>query len=342
MRALVRGENNTLSIRQVRDPDVVNADDVLIRVRATGICGTDIHIVSGAYPAKLPLILGHESTGEVIRVGSAVERFRAGDRVVLDPTFTCGQCFYCRSDRPNYCAEKATTETGVARDGTFAELHVAREAFLHSLPKELDFAAGTLTEPLACVLQALRQTRLHAHSRVLVMGLGPLGLMFSLAAQFMGCEVHAADIAGYRVERARELGIAAQDCSRDPLVALAPSNGERFDIVVDTSGCMLEKLLPKVDRGGDLLLIGLNYRYEASIKPSYLTDNGIRLIGSIDTNRTFAPALEMLRRHAPLRGIVSHSLGLERFADAFELLGVSLHSGGGRSAPRANKIVLEP
>src|SRR5215831_14121755 len=128
MRALVIDESNSVALRTVDEPRIERADEVLLRVRATGICGTDIHIVGGAYPAKRPLILGHETTGELVATGAGVTRFPTGDRVILDPTYFCGQCFYCLNDRPNYCARKSTTETGVSRDGTFAELHVAREA----------------------------------------------------------------------------------------------------------------------------------------------------------------------------------------------------------------------
>src|SRR5215831_13335196 len=99
MRALVIDESNSVALRTVDEPRIE---------RATGICGTDIHIVGGAYPAKRPLILGHETTGEVLATGAGVTRFRTGDRVILDPTYFCGQCFYCLNDRPNYCARKST------------------------------------------------------------------------------------------------------------------------------------------------------------------------------------------------------------------------------------------
>ena len=343
MRALVYERGQNLKLTSVPSPTIKRDDEVLIKVKSTGICGTDILILGGVYPTKPSLIIGHESTGEVLEVGSAVTRFRVGDRVVLDPTYFCGQCFYCLNDRPNYCVEKANFETGVSHDGTFAEYHVAREAFFHLLPEELDYAEGTLTEPLACALNALRQTRVSTESRVLVVGLGPMGLLFSLALQFMGCEVKAVDIAEYRIQTARNAGI---DCEKlnsgDSLESIHPVVGDRFDLIVDTSGQMLNHALPKVDKGGDLLLVGLNYRFEATITPSYLTDNGIRLIGSIDTNRTFDPALQMLRRSPALRQIVTHRFNMEHYQDAFGLLGVNLSDASKRSEVRAAKIVLEP
>lgn len=343
MRALVFEKNKPLTLANVPAPVIKNDDEVLIKISATGICGTDIHILGGAYPTKPSLILGHESTGEVLETGKAVTRFKTGDQVVLDPTFFCGQCLYCLNDRPNYCVQKAHFETGVSFDGTFAEFHVAREAFLHHLPDGVDTAEGTLTEPLACALNALRQTRVRNESRVMVIGLGPMGLLFGVALQFMGCEVIGTDISDFRVSTARELGLDARKTdSNEAFASIEPAVGNRFDLIVDTSGQMLDKALPRVDKGGDLLLVGLNYRYKCSITPSYLTDNGIRLIGSIDTNRTFDPALQMLRRCKQLRKIITHRMQMEAYKEAFNLLGVNIEQADMRTEVRAAKVVLTP
>lgn len=338
MQALIFHEPQKLELCDVPAPVASRDSQVLIRVEATGICGTDIHIASGNYPATAGVILGHETTGVVVETGAAVQRFRPGDRVILDPTYHCGVCFYCQTDRPNYCKEKARTETGVSSPGTFAEYHVAEQAFLYAMPDELTFAEGTLTEPLACCLHALQQTRYRTDARVLVVGAGPMGLLFAISLRAMGLDVVCGDIQPYRLEQARAIMQGAvHDFRGDGLDRCR--DGARFDLVVDTSGCMLERLLPRVERGGDLLLAGLDYNHEARIRPSYLTDNGIRLVGSIDTNRTFARAIDLLRRVPDYRRIVTHSLPLREHARAFELLGVT---PGKRGAIQANKIVLQP
>lgn len=338
MRALVFGGEGRVALREVPDPRIQRGDEVLLRVEATGICGTDLHIVSGRYAARPGVILGHETTATVLEVGAEVRRVAPGDRVVLDPTYHCGACALCRSDRPNYCEEKATTETGVSSDGTYAEHHVAREAFLHRLPEELSFAEGTLTEPLACCLHALRQVRFRPDTRALVVGAGPMGLLFTTALQAMGLDVVIGDVAPYRLERATDIAGRARDLRGGIDEALGAA---RFDLVVDTSGRMLDKILPRVERGGDVLLAGLDDGYEAAVRPAYLTDNGIRLVGSIDTDRTFPPALALLRRAPAMRRIVTHEYPLSAYEEAFTALGVRLGSRA-RGPIQATKVVLRP
>src|SRR5262249_49392428 len=116
---------------------------------------------------------------------------------------------------------------------------------------------------------------------------------------------------------------------------------EGYDLIVDTTGSMLEAALPFVRRGGEILLIGLDYTYEARIRPSYLVDNSIRLIGTIDTDRTFATAISLLRRRPVFRQIVTHGLSLANYEPALGLLGIDA-SCGRRGEPRANKVVLVP
>lgn len=339
MKALIFDKEKGLDLRDAPEPRVVRDDDVLMKVSATGICGTDLHILGGAYPAKAGIILGHETAGVVLEVGRRVTRFKEGDRVILDPTFHCGMCHYCQTNRPNYCTAKAYTETGVSHDGTFAERHVAREAFLHELPGELSFEEGSLTEPLACCLNALTHTRMRQDSRVLVVGAGPIGLLFGVAVHSMGAEVAIGDIESYRIEQAGSLLPQVHDLRDDGLGRLA--SGPRFDLVIDTSGRALDKILPIVERGGEVVLAGLDYGYEVAIRPSFLTDNGIRLIGSIDTNRTFSTAISMLRRVPALRKVITHRFPLAGFADAFGTLGLDLRTRE-RKNVRANKVILVP
>lgn len=339
MQALILNESGTLECREVPTPSIQHPDEVLLRIEATGICGTDLHILSGAYHATRGIILGHESTGVVEEVGPLVHNVRVGERVVLDPTYHCGVCHYCQTSRPNYCTEKSHTETGVSHDGTYAAFHVAKAHFLHPLPDTVSFAVGTLTEPLACVLNALRQTRLRAESRVLIVGAGPIGMLCGLAALHMGCDVTLGDVNAYRIGRARSLFEQVQDYREAPLSEV--NAALRYDIAVDTSGQALPQLLPIIARGGDILLLGLDEKAEVNIHPSYLTDNGIRLIGSIDSNQTMVPALELIRRHRDFQQIVSHEYSLSEFTRAFSTLGLDLAKRT-RGPLSGSKIVLHP
>jgi len=339
MKALVFDENKLLELREVEKPKIVNDTDVLLQIKATGICGTDIHILQKDYPAKKGIILGHESSGVVEEVGSRVTNVKVGESVILDPTYHCEICYYCQNNRPNYCAEKHHTETGVSHDGTFAEYHVVNSSFLFPLPKGMTFEEGTLAEPLACVLNALRQTRIVPESRVLVIGAGPIGLLFATTTESMGCEVTIGDVDEYRIKNARELFSLVQDYKKKDLLSTNAQN--KFDIIVDTSGKSLERVLQLIDRGGDVLVIGLDYSFEAKIKPSFLTDNGIRIIGSIDSNRTFAPAIKLISQNKKFGKIITHTFPIDDYENAFGALGLNLKTLA-REKINGNKVVICP
>jgi threonine dehydrogenase-like Zn-dependent dehydrogenase len=339
MKALVLNENQGLELRDIPKPKICRDNEALIRVKATGICGTDIHILMGEYSAKTGIPLGHESSGVVEEIGAKVTNVKPGERVILDPTYFCGICFYCQNDRPNYCGEKSNTETGVSHGGTYAEYHVVDSNFLHHLPDEMSFETATLAEPLACVINALRQTRIKPESRVLVVGTGPMGLLFALATKSMGCEVTVGDISNYRIKQAKLLFQKVQDYRETKLLSLNPKKS--FDLVIDTSGRALEELIEVVDRGGDILVIGLDYSYEAKINPSYLTDNGIRIVGSIDSNKTFYAAIKMLQQVKDFEKIVTHTFPIDEYKMAFQTLGLDFRSLQ-RGEILGNKVVICP
>lgn len=149
-------------------------NDVVIRVRAAGICGTDLHIFKGEYEAGYPLIPGHEFSGEVVAVGAHVERFREGDRVTADPNIACNRCANCQRNEPNQC--KHLQAVGVTRDGAFAEYVVVPEGNVFSIGS-IPFDDAALIEPLACVVWGLQRVQVQVGDSALVFGAGPMGCL---------------------------------------------------------------------------------------------------------------------------------------------------------------------
>jgi D-arabinitol dehydrogenase (NADP+) len=187
----------------VPDP-VVGPDDVLIRVRAAGICGTDLHIFKGEYEATYPLIPGHEFSGEVAAIGRDVQNFQVGDRVTADPNIPCNRCSYCQRNQPNQCRQLSAI--GVTQDGAFAEFVIAPESNVLSIGT-LPYPAAALIEPLACVVWGLQQVEVQPGDSALVFGAGPMGCLVAQGLKSAGASsVVVTDVVPYRLEMAQQLG----------------------------------------------------------------------------------------------------------------------------------------
>lgn len=310
--------------------------DVVVRVRATGICGTDIGIVRGAYQARPGVVIGHESAGEVAEVGAAVTTLAPGDRVVIDPTFHCGACPMCRSERPNHCEMKSVSEAGVSADGTFAHYFVTEDRFLHKIAAHVGFAEASLTEPLSCVLTGLNQLRLRPDMTTLVAGGGPMGALYSLALAARG---FTGTLVEHAPERRKRL---AHALPRGWIVAerLVPRPNS-LDLVVDTTGTALSWALPALRRGGQVLMVGLTGE-DTPVSPALLADRSLSIVGSIDSIGTFALANHMIATGViPVRALISHVWPLERFDEAFAAVGLDL-AARNRTAASINavKVVL--
>ena len=149
MKAILLKDKEEISIQEVPKP-VPAEDEVLVRVEAAGLCGSDFHIYHGTYPAKYPLIQGHEFSGVIEAVGERVSGWQPGQRVTADPNIYCHHCYYCLKDQENMCENAEAS--GVTRNGAFAEYVAVPASQLYELPDNISFEEGAMIEPLACVL----------------------------------------------------------------------------------------------------------------------------------------------------------------------------------------------
>jgi 2-desacetyl-2-hydroxyethyl bacteriochlorophyllide A dehydrogenase len=259
--ALVCERPGALTLER-RPPPGRGGDEVLVRPRRVGICGTDYHIYEGKHPfLEYPRVMGHELAIEVLEVPDG-SRFRAGDLCVVNPYVSCGQCIACRNGKPNCCVRIAVL--GVHRDGGMATLLSLPERNL--IPSGgLSIDACATVEFLAIGAHAVRRGDVSSRDRLLVIGAGPIGIGVALMASLSGAQVSIMDIDASRLEAARSIvdvtTIAANEGA--PEAVASRTSGEGFDIVFDATGNSLS-----IERGFDFVAHGGRYVLVSVVKGS--------------------------------------------------------------------------
>ena len=210
MKALTLTAYNQFEFSDAPDPEI-EENEVLISVKACGICGSDIHGMDGSSGRRQPpIIMGHEASGEIVAVGSAVSEWKAGDRVTFDSTVYCGKCESCRSGQVNLCPDRNVL--GVScddyrRHGAFAELVKVPEHILYSIPKEVSYDQAAFAEPVSIALHGVNRVPLNPGDSAVVVGTGLIGLLVVQALKAKGAgTVIAVDIDEKRLALAKELG----------------------------------------------------------------------------------------------------------------------------------------
>lgn len=318
MQAIVFAQPGEFSLEEVDDP-VPGPRDVVVRVHAVGICGTDIHVLDGEFePTVFPIIPGHETSGVVESVGEQVSELAPGDRVSVDPTLTCGECSFCSTGHANLCEN--WNGAGVARDnGSTAELMVAPVKNVHRLPEGVDLELAALIEPLSCAIRGydLLPRRLGEH--YLVYGAGTMGLMMAqLAPRAGAASVTVVDRNTSRLELATEVGVEQ----------VATSAGEvhrrgGWDTVIDCTGAVpaIEDGLTRVRRGGTFQQFGVAPTdARATYSPFRVYNDEITIVGSMAVLNSYGRAVEMFAAGAlQAKPMVSHAFALKDYGDALEM-----------------------
>lgn len=298
MRAAVVQRGGTVAVEPRPRPQL-GEHDVLVEVSFCGVCGSDIHMALEGW-GRPGSILGHEWSGVVAEVGSAVGRWRPGDPVVGGPTQRCGTCRFCRAGRPSLCEDRSTP--GVTEwQGAFATYIRVPEGELLALPDGLDLRAAALAEPLAVALHGITQGRLEPGDRAMVIGMGPIGQLTLAALRAHGVDdVDAVEPAPARQELARALGARSV---RHPADLDVPSIAEpdrivdgAADVVFECSGkkAAMEAGLAQLRRGGRLVLVGAGIE-SPTFDPNRILLNELVVTGSFTYDATgFDDALALL------------------------------------------------
>jgi 2-desacetyl-2-hydroxyethyl bacteriochlorophyllide A dehydrogenase len=315
MRAIVFRAGQKVALETLPDPKPGPAE-VVLAVKASGICHTDLEILRGNYGSSaFPLVPGHEFAGEVVEVGAEVAGVKVGDRVVVDPNIGCGTCQSCQHGRINLCEHLGAY--GVTRNGGFSELCTVAAARLVPIGA-LDWHVAALAEPLGCVLNGLSTLEGRRCETATVFGGGPIGLLMALALKWRGTAgVTVVDLSDARLQLARSFGLGAIAAGSAELKGLTRSQ----DFVADATGVpsVAAGLTGFLRDGGAGLFFGVcpqSARIE--ISPFEMFRRQLSLFGTHSLNANIADTLPLLNAHAAEAGrLVSHQIPLADIGSVF-------------------------
>jgi L-iditol 2-dehydrogenase len=307
MKALLLSSYRHLELTDTDRPDI-GPTDVLIRVAACGICGSDVHGYDGSSGRRIPpIIMGHEAAGTIVEAGAEVDRARIGDRVTFDSTVSCGQCDSCRRGAVNLCENRRVLGVSCGdyrQHGAFAEFVAVPQQILYSLPSNMSFEHAAMIEPVSIALHAVERLGIKSGERAAVVGSGMIGLLVIQALKVAGCsDVIAIDIDDARLALAKELGATATiNSSRPPLPpgegrgegALSPSSLE-CDVAAEVVGnaAALSTAISCVRRGGRITLVG-NLAAEVPFPLQAVVTRELTLYGSCASAGEYAQAIELV------------------------------------------------
>jgi 2-desacetyl-2-hydroxyethyl bacteriochlorophyllide A dehydrogenase len=324
MKAVQVNKPHELSIQDVEKPHIVNAKDVLVKVKRVGICGSDLHIYHGTNPlATLPRVVGHEVAGEVVEVGPDVANLKVGDHVVVEPIRYCGECYACRKGQPNVC--QSLTVFGVHEDGGMREWFVLPEKQLHKVNSELPWEEIVLAEPYTIGAQAVFRGQVEEGDTVLIQGAGPIGICVLKMAKFHGATVMVTDLNDERFSFAKENGadVVVNAGREDVLTAVQEwTNGEGANKVIDAV-CLPSTFalsLEAVSAAGNVVVLGF-VEQPAAISQLPITKKEVTITGSRLQTYQFPKVVQLLNggelRH---NGLVTHTFPLAQVQEAFTFI----------------------
>ncbi|MDI6902742.1 MAG: zinc-dependent dehydrogenase [Methanocellales archaeon] len=337
MRVAMYYNNKDVRLEEMPIPQI-GPGELLVKVIASGICGSDV--MEWYRIKKAPLVLGHEITGEIAAIGKEVKKYKKGDRVFVSHHVPCNTCRYCMSGHHTACETLHKTNYdpgGFAEFIRVPQLNVDKGVFL--LPKEMSFEEGTFIEPLACVARGQRLARMQPGRSVLVLGSGISGLLHIQLAKTLGAErIIATDITEYRLKAAKKFGADAIVHAKEDVPAeVRKVNEDKLaDLVIVCTGALAAAVqaLQSVDRGGTVLFFAVP-GVDVPVPMSELWRNEITLMTSYGGSpKDIQTAIELIRsRKVNVEDMITHRLSLKDTAKGFKLVA---------DAKESIKVIIEP
>jgi L-iditol 2-dehydrogenase len=325
MKAALVTDVEKVSIEEIEKPSIKD-DEVLIRVRTVGVCGSDLHLFRGTHAfRKPPAILGHEIAGEVVEIGKDVRDIRPGDRVTVEPQYGCGECAFCRQGQVNLCSGKVVP--GTAKwIGVFVQYFNAPEKTVYKLNDAVSYEMGTMIEPLAVAVRALRQASVKERDCVLILGAGTIGLLCLVVAKRMGYgKIVCTDTERFNLDMALRHGatLALDPLDTDVVDAVKKlTGGKGADLALVAAGAanILDQASACVKKRGEIGVIAMIteripfYSYQ-------IVFNEQRMYGSMTyATSDFSDAAEMINGGLDLKDFITQTMDLEHTQEGLEVL----------------------
>jgi len=321
--------------RQVGPP---SEGEVMVQVEACGVCGTDAHIYRGGFPARFPLVAGHEFAGVVEEVGAGVSSLRAGDRVTVDPNIPCGLCRPCRRGLLHLC--RNLSGMGVTRDGGFATHCVVPARQVYKVPDGMSLLVAAMAEPVGCCVHGMDCVQMRPGEVVLLIGAGMIGLVLLQLALLRGAAMTiVSELRPEKREAAERLGAS---CVVDPRAeelsarVLEATEGSGVDVAIECvgSGETVRQAIELVGEGGRVLVFGVAPQdARVAVSPYGIYRKEMTITGSFTNPFSQHRALALLASgRVKVEELISHRLALEEVVRGIELL----------ERGEATKVVIEP
>jgi 2-desacetyl-2-hydroxyethyl bacteriochlorophyllide A dehydrogenase len=312
-------------ILQEKEIPVLRSDlDVKIKVEAASICGTDVHILADppGHPATPGIVQGHEYVGEVVEVGKEVSNVSVGDRVIVDPTTTCGSCYYCQVGKQNLCENASTI--GIFLDGGWASYSVVPSKNAYKVSKKIAPELAVLAEPLSCVINGSEKINVQPGDSVVIIGAGPMGQLFTQVLKAAGAaKIICVDFSDYRLNYSKLSGAThiinpqIQDLER----SVKEITEVGADVVIDCVGSLFNQCMNLVCHGGQILLVGMNEHAHPDIKQYDLTRNEITVKGTFIQNNNFPKVVKILESELlNLDSLITHKISLDKIHEGIETM----------------------
>ncbi|MBM3727811.1 MAG: zinc-binding dehydrogenase [Acidobacteria bacterium] len=329
MRSIQMVAPRTLEEREMPQAPDPGPGEVTVRIHAVGICGSDMHWYLeggiGHFKAAYPQVLGHEPAGEVVAVGRGVTRVKPGDRVVVEPSITCGHCEFCIEGRHNNCIQSQFLGSP-QMPGLFREYATVPQYNVDPIPASFSYSKATVTEPLAVIVHVLQLVEMRLGDSVAIMGGGSIGMLCAAVAKLRGAStVFVVDKVPHRLELARAMGAdigihSPTENVREKI--LDHTRGRGVDVVFDAAAAVetINNGLAVARMGGQFTLIGIPSEHDLQIDLHTAMNKEIRIQTIRRSNHNCHAAMDLLESGRISDALVTHRLPLEATPRAFELL----------------------